>query len=363
MKRCLPMIVLGTRAGALVAAALLTAAGAATHASAASAPAHTPAWHDILTVPNGTALKAFSVVVATGKTTGWAFLSTGPVAYERTGATTWKKVPFPGKGGSVAAAGASSPSNVWAAYFTAHGSQVDHWTGAKWQAAKTFPGYISGFSVLGPDDVWAFGGLSPDTGQGVWHFNGRTWTQVAKTLDGGSALSGKNVWAYSGTKIAHFNGTKWSAASVAKLLPPPKPTGGFPGNPYLTGIVALSPSDVYAIGAGIDLPHGGPVVLLHYDGHAWSRAAAGDFTSFSGQRLIPDGKGGLWIPAGGLDGNPLLLHYFAGKLTRVTLPVPANEFTAVNSISRIPGTAGELAGGVHSVNGSETSQSVIIQYS
>jgi hypothetical protein len=380
MKRSLPKILPGARAGGMVAVSLLAAAGAAAATSTAAAastaaeaaastanaavvPAHAPTWHDVLTLLNGTALNSFSVVVATGKTTGWAFMNVSPVAYERTGATTWKKVPFPGKGGSVAAAGASSPSNVWASYFTAQGSQVDHWNGGKWAVVKTFPGYINGFSVLGTDDVWAYGGLSEDTGQGVWHFNGHTWTQVAKTLDGGSALSDKNVWAYAGTKIAHFNGAKWTAVNVAKLLPPPVPMGSFPGKPYLTGIVALSASDVYAIGTGINMPHGGPVVILRYNGHAWSKAAAGEFTSFSGQGLTPDGKGGLWIPAGGLDGNPALLHYSAGKLTRVFLPAAANEYTLVYSISRIPGTAEELAGGVHSTDGSETSTSVILQYS
>jgi len=207
-----------------------------------------------------------------------------------------------------------------------------------------------------------FGGLSRAPGQGVFHYNGHTWTQVAKTLSGGSVLSDKDVWAYKGQTVARFNGTKWTATNVAKLLPAPGTMGHFPGKPYLTSVIALSASDVYAIGAGIDLPLGGPVVVLHYNGHTWSKAAEGDFISPNRQQLIPDGKGGLWIPAAGPDGNPALLHYFAGKLTRVTLPGTPPEFTMVDSVSRIPGTTAVLAGGFQSTAGGETSTSVILQY-
>lgn len=44
-------------------------------------------------VPGGN----FTAVVATGKTTGWAFDATSPpTAYQRSG-STWKRVAFPGQ--------------------------------------------------------------------------------------------------------------------------------------------------------------------------------------------------------------------------------------------------------------------------
>lgn len=71
-----------------------------------AATPHAPSWHPVLSVPGGGVTEA---VVATGKTTGWAFLRNG-AAYQRVGATAWKKVAFPGRNGYVDAAAASSRS-------------------------------------------------------------------------------------------------------------------------------------------------------------------------------------------------------------------------------------------------------------
>ena len=67
-------------------------------------------------------------------------------------------------------------------------------------------GSLTALSVLGPDDVWAFGGTGSTGTDGVFHFNGRTWTEVSVTLEGGSALSNHNVWAFNGTEVEHYNG-------------------------------------------------------------------------------------------------------------------------------------------------------------
>ena len=98
-------------AGLLAAAATATAANAATVKDAAPA-ARGPAWHTILSAANGRSPNQIDTVVATGKTSGWAFLNAATAAYERTGATAWKKVAFPGTGGAVNVAGESSRSNV-----------------------------------------------------------------------------------------------------------------------------------------------------------------------------------------------------------------------------------------------------------
>jgi hypothetical protein len=338
----------------VLAVGLTSGAYAATTTSAAStkAAAYTPAWRTILSLPNGTTPNQFDTVVATGKTTGWTFLNDSTVAYERTGATSWKKVSSPGGAdGAVKTAGASSPSNVWAAFqASSGGTRLYHWNGAKWTLAKTFPkGDVSGVSVLGPADVWVFGGAS--RADGVFHFNGRTWTQVATSLQGGSALSDKSVWAFNSTQIANYNGRKWTATSVAKLLPPA--TRHIPS--YLTGVIALAPNNVYATGDGVDTPRGGPGVVLHYNGHSWSRVAeSGTFET--GTELTSDGHVGLWIAAYTLPGYyPGLWHYSAGKLSSQTLPGGATTV----AISRIPGTAEELSVGFQSDSGN----SVVQQYS
>ena len=77
-------------------------------------------------------------------------------------------------------------------------------------------------------------------------------------------------------------------------------------NPMLTGIVAVSKNSVYAIGNGDRQDEGGPLVLLHWDGHQWSKVAQGNY-GFGVQPLeqaSSDGHGGLWLPMPGFAGQP-----------------------------------------------------------
>jgi len=314
-------MVIGT--GGVIAAAVLSGAQAA---SAATPQA--PSWHPVLSVPGGGVTEA---VVATGRTTGWAFLGNG-AAYQRTGATAWKKVAFPGSNGYVNAAAASSPSNVWAAFrSTAGGSQVDRWNGRKWAVVKSFPGTVTSLSVLRPNDVWAFGG---GTGSdGVFHFNGHSWAEVSPAQQGGSATSDRNVWAYSGAQLAHYDGRQWTETNVAGLFPT---SSGATVAPVLTGVLALAPNNVFATGEGWGGHFGGPAVVLHFNGHGWSRAAAGPGVITSGVSLVSDGKGGLWMTSDTHQNYQVLLHYSAGQL------VNANE--PFRSVASIPGTAEALGG-------------------
>ena len=363
MKRSLARKSAVLGAGGMLAASLLTTATAASAASITSvanvtaAQSRGPSWHTILSVSNGARTGLFDTVVATGKTSGWAFRSDG-TAYTRTGAATWRKVAFPGQGGAVNVAGASSPSNVWAAYGTASGTQLYHWSGRTWTLAKSFPhgGSLTALSVLGPDDVWAFGGTGSTGTDGAFHFNGRTWTEVSKTPQGGNALSDRDVWAYNGTQVEFFNGARWTAANLAKLLP---------SGATLAGVIALAPNNVYAT-AGTNNPGRGAVELtvLHFNGRTWSKAAAAaDVYTDPGRALASDGKGGLWLVGetpGASQENPesslRLLRYSAGRLTTVTVPS-----TAVTSVSSIPGTAEELGAG--EMYGTGNGTSVVLQHS
>ena len=351
-------LVLGA-SGVLV-AGMATAAYAATTANAAVA--HTPTWHTILSVPDGkTPSNTVKTVVATGRTSGWAFLSSSPVAYERIASTAWKKVRLPEKGGAVSVAQASSPNNVWAAYHTATGTHLDRWNGRKWTTVKSFGGQINGISVLSPSDVWVFGVLTKSNG-GVFHFNGRTWTQVSSIEQGGYAINDRNVWAFAGTKIAHFDGKRWTQTDVAGLFPAKTP--GEYTSPVLTGIIAIASNNVYAIGDGPLGPHAGNGVILHYNGHACSRVGVGGFISPVGQQVTPDGTGGLWVPAQNPEGPNRLFHYAAGKVTLLFLPGSTGLPTSSNSVSRIPGTTEVISGGTaFNATNSAANRSVVLQYS
>ncbi|WP_300605484.1 hypothetical protein [Trebonia sp.] len=358
-------------AGGVVALLAMSVATAAS-ATAGQRPAAAPGWHIVKSVQtdlNGD----FTAVVATGATTGWGFdgigFSSAPTAWERSGGT-WKKVAFPGKTGEkVDVAAASSPSNVWAVDNVNGGeAQVVRWNGAKWSVVKVFADEINAISVLAPDDVWVFGVLAVPhvvAALGVWHYNGHTWSQVAKNISGGSALSATDVWGFTGTSVEHWNGHTWKATSVSALLPPKQSTGL--NLPQVVAILALSDSNVFAVGNGNQEDDGGPVVVLHYNGHSWARVARGLFgfgPEF--QQVSSDGGGGLWLamtgPAEG--GASSLLHYAAGKLTKAATPGKAGTLTT-DAVAQIPGSTQQLAGGfTHAVgNLGANVVAVLLQYS
>jgi hypothetical protein len=338
MKHKLSRISMVLSTSGLIAAGLASSAYAATPASA-----QTPSWHTVLSVPTN----QFETVIATGRTSAWAF--EGGSAYERTGAT-WRTVAFPGNGGEVNVAGASSPSNVWVAYETGSGKPtvLYRWDGTNWLGAGSFyQGGVTAISVLGPRDVWVFG-------NGTYHFDGSSWTELSATAEGGSATSDNNVWEFTGQEMTHYNGQKWTTTNLASLLP--APLAGHPAS-SLSEVLALAPNNVYATGEGNTTPRGGPGVVLHYDGRSWTRVAEGDGFIAVGGNLASDGNGGLWIAAQDFPARyPSLFHYSGGQLTAVNLGATSL------SVSLIPGTTEALSGGWQATGGGQ-SVGVVQQYS
>ena len=366
---------IAARAAGVVAAAGSLLAGTALAASgvgvAQAMPASPAAWHIVKQVHSGVA-GDFTAVVATGKSTGWAFNgnnlagpTTKPTAWTRSG-STWTKASFPGKRGEeVVAAAATSPTDVWAFTEVGVGSRVLRWNGHKWSVVKTFGKPIGGASVVSSKDVWVFGQAEINQQLGVWHYNGRRWSEVNTSLDGGSALSATNVWAFRGTAVFHYNGHSWAKTSVAKELPKKLPNDL--NDPILTGIYAQSATSVYAVGNGQAEDEGGPTAILHYNGHSWSNVAQGYF-GFAmlppNQQISPDGHGGIWLPMPGFGGfKSYVLHYSGGTLTEPALPHGALGID-VESVANIPGTTEMLGGGFthKSGNPSLSVVAVILQY-
>jgi hypothetical protein len=88
-------------------------------------------------------------------------------------------------------------------------------------------------------------------------------------------------------------------------------------------------------------------VVLHYNGQRWTKVAEGLFGDGTqpSQQISPDGRGGLWMPMPGFDGEPsYVVHYSGGKLPPAALPHGAQGID-VESIANIPGTTEMLGGG------------------
>jgi len=351
---------------ALIAAAVAAVAGAVAGAATA-APATAPSWHIVKQVHNGS-LGNFTAVTAAGPNDAWAFNSGSvPTAWRLSG-SAWTQVPFPGLANErVVAAGAVSASDAWA--FTSNGTQSRalRWNGTTWTVERSFSRAIGGAAVLGASDVWVFGSPEyPGQGLGAWHYNGRGWSRPASGhgLDGGSGLSAGNIWAFGGADVAHWDGSAWSRTSLASLLPAKQQLN----DPTITGIYAQSRHSVYAIGNGNLQDEGGPLVILHWNGSAWSRLAQGNYGigTLPDQQVSPDGHGGLWIPMPGYAGLGLrgyMLHYSAGRLTSAGLPGGPYRIS-VDTVALIPGTTDLLGGGeTHAVgNAGSNVTAVILKY-
>lgn len=353
---------LGTVAAAVGLGALPSAAAATTAACTTA-----PSWHVVGAIPGAPSGKV-SAVVPTGQTTGYAFANgTGkiPAAYERTGATTWKKIPFPGNSHeTVVAAQASNPQNVWAfVNNSANGlSAALKLVNGKWVSDKTFPAWVGGVSVLSSTEVWVYGlaGTSSHKPLGVWEFDGSAWHKVAATLQGGGEVGIDDIWAYSGSIVGHYEAGRWTGTDLAPLLK----GQGASGRPRVYHVLSLSAGNVYAIGAANGTAPAEPVVLLHYNGATWSKVAVSSEKGYP-TTLAPDGQGGLWIPIIG-PGYAEMLHYSGGRLTRVTLPGGAGgNRTAIDAVAGmpIPVTPFELAGGEEPAASGAGTTAVILQYS
>jgi hypothetical protein len=341
----------GAAVGAAAAVAVTTAALAVTTTASASPAVPPLAWHFAKQVHQGDNGE-FTAIAAVGTNGGWAFSGDGavaPTAFRRSGAT-WTPAPFPGHSDErVVTAQATSAANVWA--FTTNGtrSRALRWNGTSWSVAGSFSREIAGAVVISRTDVWVFGDqFQPGGVLGTWHFNGRAWIHVPGegSLNGGSALSAASIWAFGGTHVAHWNGRAWSATSVASLLPARDKSGL--NDPAVMAIYAQSATSVWAVGNGNREDEGGPLVVLHFNGQAWSQVAEsqafGGFDAFG--QVAPDGRDGLWIPVPGSEGGPShLVHYSGGHLTAAVLPAAAARIT-VQSVAWIPGTFQALAGGL-----------------
>jgi len=334
-----------------VSAVMLAGAGGA----GASAGRAGPAGWRIVTTVHGTNMPQFLSLAVTSTRSAWAFAqTTGTPAVWRLRGGAWGQVPFPGRAGEqVLAAGVPAADNVWAFGSLRQGSgRALRWDGTGWAVAGQFSKVIGSGLVLGPGDVWVFGEpYVPGNSLGTWHDNGRSWTRFGSVgaLTAASALSPDSIWAVGEKTAAHWNGSRWSLTSLASLLP--RDTALCHG--IATAVYAASATSVWAAGAGMcDTVNFGrhPLVLLHFDGTAWRRVL---LTYRYGQpdQVVPDGSGGLWIPV--ITGfNPpifTLLHYSAGHLRPVPLPLPGSEIRM--TVAHVPGSAVTFGAGTDYLGG------------
>jgi hypothetical protein len=211
-----------------------------------------------------------------------------------------------------------------------YGTLGEHWDGTRWLLSPTADvgtsSELHGVATVATDNVWAVGMFNLSAvlaerwdGTG-WFVDSPTPVGVFSDLNGVDGTSPSDVWAVgfyeptitsSNLTLAyHWNGLQWTRV--------PTPNGG-PGNSYLNDVVALSPTDAWAVGQY--LASGGDNLPLaeHWNGTSWTVV---DTPQFSGALLLAVAaisSNDVWA-VGWRAGAGFVLHWDGTSWTRVPAP-------------------------------------------
>jgi hypothetical protein len=217
--------------------------------------------------------------------------------------------------------------------------------------------YLTAAAEVGPNDVWAGGYYSSDSGVPVSlpffeHWNGTAWSVVAATLPAGGVSgqiwdmavnSSNDVWAvgnYSDGSnsfelIERWNGLQWSTVAGAN----PSPTDN-----ELHGVVVVSANNVWAVGAYTPADVG-KTLVEHWDGAAWTQVTSPNLGT--GDNALQDvsivqGSSGhdIWAagdysPTPGATRQTLTLHYDGTTWGAITSPNQGAGDNVLNGVRAI----------------------------
>jgi hypothetical protein len=296
-----------------------------------------------------------SDLVATGPASAWAVGATvtggsdRPLVRHWNGAE-WTDVSTPDlPDTSLGTVDASSDQNVWAfgGQWTENGrrGKALHWNGTVWTASDVGSNFsVTDADVVGTGDVWIAGrGLEGETP--LRHWNGRSWAEVAAPGEVWSLhmTSGTQGWAVGMNdlrgSVLRWDGSTWRSVPIPAHTVPEGGTFG------LASVLALSPTNVWAVGAivwPVENREESEPVALRWDGTRWTKVDVPG-TGFGLGGLAPDGCGGVWMRT--YQGGELL-HYRAGRWTKAELPNVAETDLVGAQLANVPGTAKMLGVGV-----------------
>jgi alpha-tubulin suppressor-like RCC1 family protein len=260
------------------------------------------AWSAVnVPLPSGGTAASLNAVDAVSPGDAWAVGRTGAdqTLIEHWNGKRWKVVPSPDPGvnNNLQSVSGTGPDDIWAVGWFENNTETEilllllHWNGHTW---TMFPSPANGgtiqfgesVAVISAKNAWVVGDNGTSTLSAHW--NGTTWKEVETPflnskdsinfLTGVTAVSPGDIWAsgYEGNVddqlfslpyMLHWNGTAWSLTKV--------PNAGTEGS-NLRGTVALSASDVWAVGI-TDQTDGSLLALTeHYNGTSWSISSAPD---------------------------------------------------------------------------------------
>jgi hypothetical protein len=192
---------------------------------------------------------------------------------------------------------------------------AERWNGTGWQQVAmaqptTKHALLQGVADLGSTDAWAvgfIGDVAPETsspsGGLVEHWDGTRWQiastpgSSAETLNAVTGTGPNDVWVAGSMNLGapppggdnaffeHFDGTSWQTV--------PGPTGDFSEDPIdVTGLAALSPTDVWAVGTQNPEGFGEPGSLnlaANWNGQTWTVVPTPNLGNSTAQTDVPTG--------------------------------------------------------------------------
>lgn len=308
-------------------------------------------------------------VVAISATNTWSvgdYLSgTGKTMIDQTliehyNGASWSVVPSPNpgtgpNGNYLRAVAVVSASDIYAVGSQGGaGALIEHYNGASWSVmANPGVGVLRGIAVISARNIWAVGDDGGPTRTLIEHYNGSTWSVVPSPnfglgsgdyneLSGIAAIAASNIYAvgyYSTssnshqTFIVHYNGSKWS------IVPSPNVSGT---HDYLSGVTAISASNIYAVGGSYTLDSSGKALIEHFNGSKWSIVLSSTPYTLSSLNTVQAASASdIYAVGYSFTGTPsipsLVEHYNGSKWSVVASPNPGGQ-NFLNGLARIPGT-------------------------
>jgi hypothetical protein len=239
----------------------------------------------------------------------------------------WSVVASPSPGAEfniLQGVAADASDDAWAVGYLTDGTGknqplIEHWDGSTW-SQSTSPsvdaggGQLSGVAARSPNDVWAVGQV--------------TVLDAHNQFDGQSPL------------IEHWNGSIWTVVTSAAI---PAPSAG--GSTYnaLSAVAALAPNNVWAVGEDNAPGTGGPgqssgiqALVEHWDGVHWSLVPAASSNSngnaltgiaaISSSDIWAVGSGAPSRPQGcGIGSGATIEHWDGVRWTSISVPQPSGS--------------------------------------
>jgi hypothetical protein len=254
------------------------------------------------------------------------------------------------------------------------GGLIAHWDGRAWtQVLGPNPQFrnetLTAVHGVGPNDIWAVGGLATAINQlpkvpWALHWNGTAWSEVPVPtgpnpggtgrggLRGVAAIASDNVWAVGRSPgitalVVHWDGTTWTEVPVPTV------------KTALNALAVVSRTDIWAVGDGLVNQDGSKTALImHYDGRTWQTmpnqvSVPSTFVAHNGLKSITAlSATDIWAVGSVTDrlsvNQPLIQHYDGKTWTRVAAaPAPPNStHYSLSGVAAVSATDIYAVGGV-----------------